>query len=452
MQRPSSESVSKAAFIVSLLAVAWLYGFVANEQGWFPSRLLHRAWNQARALTSDPAFVADRVYDRVGARVVRGERMEPGLTLVASVWEDFGWKPGLKLIDRRGRTVHRWPVDPTAIFSESYSGRRDLSDAAERSVHGAHLFRNGDILVNVEYVGTARLDACGNTVWKLMNGNHHSIARADDGSFWIPEFRRETPPTSPDYPDGFPGLDGSFYYHDYLARVSEGGKVRDRISVLDILYGNGLERYLAHTSGGGLSINYRPDLTHVNDIEPLAESVADDYPLFEAGDLLVSLRQLHLVFVVDPDTEQVKWHAHEPFIHQHDPDFTGNGWIGVFDNNQDGTRRGTMLGGSRIVALHPAADSMKIPFPTRHSEPLYTHVQGKWQQLPNGNILLTESGAGRVVEVTSDGRTAWEWFVEPYGESKIPEVTEGTRYPVTAERVASWPCSPGDPEPNDPTE
>ena len=87
------------------------------------------------------------------------------------------------------------------------------------------------------------------------------------------------------------------------------------------------------------------------------------------GDLLVSLRTPSLVFVVDPTSLEVKWTASTPFLHQHDPDFVGDGWIGVFDNNQDPTPRGTMLGGSRIVALSPSIDSMKTLFPTARSGP-----------------------------------------------------------------------------------
>lgn len=185
-------------------------------------------------------------------------------------------------------------------------------------------------------------------------------------------------------------------------------------------------------------------MTHLNDVEPLDVSIADEYPLFEAGDLLVSLRNLHLVLVVDPDSERVKWHASEPFVMQHDPDFMGDGWIGVFNNNRDLTGRGERLGGSRILALQPHMDSTRVLFPTADSDPFYTGTRGKWQRLENGNLLLTESNAGRVVEVSPDGRTVWEWAVEPYDESSMPAVTEGTRYPLTVDEVADWPCSPSD--------
>ena len=159
----------------------------------------------------------------------------------------------------------------------------------------------------------------------------------------------------------------------------------------------------------------------------------------------MSLRNLHLVFVVDPDTKAVKWHASRPFVNQHDPDFMGEGWIGVFDNRRDFTKRGRMLGGSRIVGVQPHTDSTNVLFPTAESDSFYTDVQGKWQRLDNGNMLLTEAQAGRVVEVGPEGQTVWEWIHEParkrYETPKVPEVTEGTRYDLTRADVASWPCS-----------
>jgi len=155
----------------------------------------------------------------------------------------------------------------------------------------------------------------------------------------------------------------------------------------------------------------------------------------------VSLRYIDLVFVLDPQSGTVKWHTRTSLIQQHDPDFVGDGWIGVFNNNSDYSERGTTLGGSQIVAFRSHADSMEIRFPTPHSGSLYTDTRGKWQKLANGNMLLTESNAGRIVEVTADGRTVWEWIKAPYDREQVPVVTKGTRYDIAEDDVAAWPCS-----------
>jgi hypothetical protein len=227
----------------------------------------------------------------------------------------------------------------------------------------------------------ARLDACGEVQWRLAEGTHHSIARAEDGTFWVPGVSNEPRASSENYPNGFPGLGGTAVWVDRLLRVSEDGTILQDINLLDILYRNGLERYIPKVLGleGQFpeSDDVPTDITHMNDIEPLSASMADEYPLFDAGDLVVSLRSLNLVFVVDPDTKTVKWHASDPFIYQHDPDFLGNGWIDVFDNNYDLTERGSMLGGSRIIGLRPHTGTTEIWFPTQRSDPFYTGLRGK---------------------------------------------------------------------------
>lgn len=437
-------SVDKVVFFLSLVLFAFLYGFAANSRGWFPASLLERAWKEARAVSpwhsQRPFFLFDRVYERQGARTLIPDEVDPALTLVASVFRDTtGWTPGLKLIDREGKVLHEWRVRPGKLIPDS--ANRKAAKVSNLSIDGSYLFPSGDILVNLEYGGTVRLDACSDLRWRLLEGGHHSIEREDDGSFWIPGTSKIGPAKSELYPNGYPGIKGPIY-HDEMLRVSPAGDVIERIKILDVLYENRLERYLPHAMWSRFEDKpYGQDVVHLNDIEPLSDTLAAEYPMFEAGDLLVSMRKANLVLVLDPESQEVKWHAYEPFIHQHDPDYLGDGWIGIFDNNQDGTERGTMLGGSRILALQPHTGSSKTLFPTPQSEQFYTHILGKWQKISNGNLLLTEAVTGRVVEVTPEGRTIWEWIVPPYDEKLVPNVTEATRVQIGRERVSRWPCS-----------
>ena len=363
-------------------------------------------------------IVRPRVYEE-GGSTERKSGIQPGFTLVTSWWEG---KKQVRLIDQTGRTLHKWEAPGSQLLPDSL----DLaSDPERRVLHGTYFFPNGDLLVNVEYTGTARLNSCGEVLWRMSEVNHHSIDRADDGSFWIPARN-----TDPESPPSFSGL-GEVNSLEQILRVMEDGEVVDRISVLDILYSNDLERFLARYGKG----------THLNDVDALPDSLADEYPLFESGDLAVSLRDVNLVFVFDPESGELKWHADRPFLRQHDPDFIGDGWIGIFDNRKEPTERGEMLGGSRIIAIQPHTDSTRILFPTERSDPFYTRIRGKWQMLENGNMLLTESQAGRVVEVAPSGETVWEWVHEPFSEKKVPAVTKATRVDLTREEVASWPCS-----------
>lgn len=429
-------NIAKRWFVLSLLALSFGYGFASHAWGLFPKTYIEQAWRQARRIYDPPnhARVEGKTYDRSGTSTLQPEKMQTGLTLLTSMWRnERGWKPGLRLVGSDGKALHKWRVDPKALF-----GAGIKINPSQTDVHGSLLLENGDVIVNLTYVGTARLNACGDVRWTLKEGGHHSVSQAEDGSFWVSAVSTEKKSASKNYPNGFPGLSEPVWV-DRILHVSENGEILDDISVLDIVYKNGLQRYIPKLGLGNRSGVGNPDVTHLNDVEPLSEDMSDEYPLFEAGDLLVSLHHINLVLVLDPKSKQVKWHTTGPFIRQHDPDFLGGGWVGIFDNNSDG-RGGDMLGGSRIVAIQPHSDSTKVLFSGSKLKRFYTPIRGKWQMLENGNMLLTESEAARVVEVSSSGDVVWEWIQKPHN-SKVPSVTEATRVDLSREQVASWPCS-----------
>jgi hypothetical protein len=431
------KNLERRVFSLSLVVLSILYGCVAAAMGWFPSGLVNIAYRQAEAILS-PHFMTAGVHERAGTRVLQPRLVQPGLTLVASMWRpDRKWLAGLRLLDGSGVEVHRWEVDPTEIFSSLpspgvrlWSRRIRLSEA---SIHGVHLFDNGDVVLNLESIGAARLDACGDVLWTLAERNHHSVDLDDDGSFWIPALDYLDDPVTLAQIGDYPGLEAPLIDNRIL-KVSAEGEVLEDIAMLEVVYRNGLQRYLARQE------LHTGDILHINDVEVLTQELAEEYPLFDRGDLLVSLRNTSLVLVFDPETLNVKWHVSDPLVHQHDPDFIGGGWIGVFDNARDQVG-GRMLGGSRILAFQPHTDSLRVLFPTTESEHFYTPLLGKWQLLGNGNLLLTEGRAGRVLEVDPSGRSVWEWIQERDDKGLVPEVTEGTRYALTPEQVAGWPCA-----------
>jgi hypothetical protein len=418
---------------MSISILAYVAGHMGARVGLAVNDVLDDAVRQLIDRVEAPEYMEPQVYDRHGAFEYLPDAIQPGLTLIASVWKRDGRPmPGLRLIDRTGAVLHAWWVEPSLIVPDSLKSQVSVEDL---HIHGAYLFDDGDVLVNVEYLGTVRLDACSAPLWVLTEGNHHSIAPAEDGSFWIPAVTPRLGPESGAYPHEFPWLNRPAYL-DRLLRVSPDGKVLTDKLLLDVVIANGLERYV-------FKAGHKEDweVTHLNDIDPLPSRLAPEFPMFEAGDLLVSLRNLDLVMVVDPDDWQVKWHSSDPFLGQHDPDFMPGGRIGVFDNSDDGSDRGNVLGGSRIVAIDPRTDSVAVLFPTPSSDAFYTAIRGRWQLLSNGNLLLLEASPGRVVEVAPDGRTVWQWIVETWDDSRTPAVTDAERLDLEPEDVRGWPCS-----------
>ncbi len=74
------------------------------------------------------------------------------------------------------------------------------------------------------------------------------------------------------------------------------------------------------------------DPWHFNKVDVLDPERAADYPGFEAGDMLISLRELNLVVVFRPSEARILWWRHGLFAAQHDASFI-EGQIEIFDNN-----------------------------------------------------------------------------------------------------------------------
>ena len=147
---------------------------------------------------------------------------------------------------------------------------------------------------------------------------------------------------------------------------------------------------------------FRRDPFHANDVEILGPDLADAFPMFEAGDIMISLRTPNLVAVLDPESLKVKWWQHGPWHRQHDPDFQPDGTITVFDNRLD-------FGHSQIVRIDPKTREWTRLFRGSDEIPFYTRTRGQHQVLANGSLLLTSTNSGRALEISPDGKLVWEF-------------------------------------------
>jgi hypothetical protein len=219
--------------------------------------------------------------------------------------------------------------------------------------------------------------------------------------------------------------------------VSDAGEVVEEVPISDIMVENGL-LHLMLLKGPGDVFRWG-EVVHINDIEELPDSIAERFPQFDGGDLVLSLRNLHLLMVVDPHDWTVKWHQMGPWIRQHDPDFQPGGTITIFDNRTDTPEQGSHLGGSQILELDPGTGAVQRLYGGLPEQEMFTDIQGKHQMLPNGNILITQAQAGRVLEVTDAGEIVWE-FINRYDDERVAVVTEAIRYPSSHFEVEDWTC------------
>lgn len=356
--------------------------------------------------------------------------MAPGLTFLAGM---FDGENQLRLLEPDGTPVRIWPASYTELFPDS-----EHLDNASRprrdwnvQIHGALALPDGSTLFNFDYAGTVRFDRCGEVQWTLNEMSHHSIEPSQDGGFWIPGRRRVNVVA------GFPPSE-SGYDEDLILKVSDSGQVLESVPIADIFVDSDLLHLLLLKGPG--TVFREGEIAHLNDIEELPDSIADSFPQFEGGDLVLSFRDEHLVVVVDPRTWTVRWHQVGPWIQQHDPDFQPDGTMTIFSNNNDNTSTGTHLGGSEIVELDPTTGTTRVLYGGVPGQEMHTPLLGKHQMLPNGNILITQAQRGRILEVTRDGELVWE-LINRHDDELVAVVTSATRYPPSYFEVEDWTCS-----------
>ena len=167
------------------------------------------------------------------------------------------------------------------------------------------------------------------------------------------------------------------------------------------------------------------DATHGNAVEETPE-----------GHILLSFRQTSTVMTVDRATGKVIWRwGPGELSHQHDPTVLENGNYLIYDNGEH-RLRGSCY--SRAVEMNPRTNQIEWEY--RGSPPLSFFSTGisSAQRLANGNTLITESSGGRILEVTPDGETVWEFINPARGQkagrspARLPSVRGGLNVPADA--------------------
>jgi hypothetical protein len=437
---------AKAMFVGSSALVIFAYGVAVGVYKIFPFNILkfgvdsiEQVWDEGPILLGahlaerPEAFLKPARHEGDGVTRMTEGRTAPGLTLLAGF---FANSNEIRLIRQDGAVIKRWPVR----FTEIFPNPNHIEPAEEipatdwnTDIHGALAFPDGSIVFNFEYKGMVKLDRCGNVQWTVPRMTHHSIDWANDGNLWVGG-RRYVKVSSPEL---LP-LEGP-YQEDTALKISPEGEILAEISVPRLFFENGLEYLLLANGQFDVSTVMGKDIVHLNDIEQLSPDMADRFPQFVVGDLLLSMRELNLIMVVDPETERVKWHQTGPWIRQHDPDFTVRGTISVFNNNTD-DNQGKIFGGSTIVEMDPGTREATVLYGARPGQDMYTSIRGKHQHLENGNILITESISGRVIEIDDQGEIVWE-YINRFDDDEVARLNDAIRYPEGYFSVEDWACN-----------
>src|SRR5207237_10285239 len=109
--------------------------------------------------------------------------------------------------------------------------------------------------------------------------------------------------------------------------------------------------------------------------------------------------------------------------------FTADGSVVLFDNLGNLRDAGGL---SRVLNVDPPTGEILWEYDGTETNPVYSSFNSGVDPLPNGNVLVTETSAGRIFEVTRDHEVVWDYraperiFME--GENRIPSLFSARRF------------------------
>lgn len=434
-----SESIPLIVFILSLLGLSCLYGIVAQRFQLFPAPLVASAYESLRSLKQSMAVYDSWAYiERDGRPLVPiydRDKTQPGLTKITGYGRDGVLTA--KVVDAQGQDVHRWNVDWFDVWPDAnHLTEEEIPHTRPgTTIHGALVTADGGLVFNYEKLGLVRLDACSRVVWRLPRRTHHSVFEDEQGNFWVPDLVWYH--DDADIP--WPGHRAPF--REYLIlKISPQGEILEQYSIMDLLLENHLPGLLYMSATGNMGVDVTDDTLHMNDVEVFPSTLQPG--VFEAGDVMVSLRNIHSIIVFNMASRKVRYLSVGKYIRQHDPDFIDGNHFSVFDNHNLQDLEPEPY--SRLVIESALDGSQQEYYAGSPGQRFFTMVQGKHQWLENGNVLLTVAAEGRAIEVSPGREIVWEYYLG-LSDDYIGAISEAERLPPEYDRAffdnASAGCS-----------
>jgi hypothetical protein len=321
------------------------------------------------------------------------------------------------LLDMHGKVKHRWAVPFSKIWPKPDHVPTPVKDSYV-SFFGCHLYPNGDLLAVLHGVqksavgyGLVKLDKDSNVIWSYPARIHHSIDVAPDGTIYTLQHE-----TVNSLPLGLQYIPAPCLV-DYLIALNPDGTLKNK--PLPLLEAFRDSPYAVHlhslepnkkqdNQSAPLTLRRfdeetrRQDALHTNTIQVLTPSMAQKFPEWKAGQLLLTMRNLDSIAVVDPERRTVVWAARGPWQALHDAQFLDNGNLLLFDNLG-------LAKGSRVIEYDPRTQAFPWVYSGENWGPFFTSERGMCQRLPNGNTLAVNSKAGEILEVSRQKEVVWSF-------------------------------------------
>ena len=334
----------------------------------------------------------------IAVTVSQPEKISEGLTLVPVTGT-----ASVILINNNGTILHRWNIDATR----------------------ARLLPNGNLLVvhgskwglDVEPWRSMRPTVTeytwnGDVVWShtMPDIAHHDIQRLDNGNSLFP-YRVIVPAN-----DKKSIIDRnrrlSKIRSDSIIEVNSEGETVWEWKAHEHLDLNECGRHACPSFKGSGAAKRSSDWTHINTTSIIPENKWYDKgdSRFKPGNILTLPRNWWTVLLIDKDTKQEVWRytgdykgglsgGHE--AHMIEKGLPGAGNILIFDNG-----RVHHAEESYVLEVNPS--TMKLEWVYDVGKQFFSKSAGSMQRFRNGNTLISEDVAGRILEVNKNKEIVWE--------------------------------------------
>lgn len=320
------------------------------------------------------------------------------------------------LIDMNGMVVQQWPVTRCQI---------------------GEILPNGNLMADSYGQGMEEITPLGEVVWKREDHTHHDFHVVDEDHIVTVRGKRPVQPCVPGIYEEDVAVDGS--RTDFIIGLNRKTNevewefdLSKHVQELHDLAGLPLPiPYRLMDSNGNLTKRGQEDWGHVNTVEVLPDTpIGRKDERFRAGNVLISYRALDIIAVCDIEKDKIVWAWGLGVLDgQHQPMMTDEGTILIFDN-------GTARGYSVALEIDPTTNTEVWRYEDRAE--FYSPYRSGVQRLPNGNTLIAECDAGRLIEVTPEKEIVWEYlnpFFDQRAGSQGLHIYRATRY--TDDQVAA---------------
>ncbi|MEM7543362.1 MAG: arylsulfotransferase family protein [Pseudomonadota bacterium] len=326
--------------------------------------------------------------------------------------------PTAYLINNRGELLHHWHVPFRTVWPEPAHIEFPVPDN-QVIFRKALLQHGGALLVLFEApghwpyaYGLAKINRDSEVLWTYAQQAHHDVLLTPDGD--IITLLHETRPLPI---EGLDDYAGHTIIDDVIVVLDHTGREKKRVSIIDAILNS---RYPGLLYADGQS----KDALHTNSVDWVTSAVASALPMLKTGQILVSMKAKSALGVVDLERGELVWAHRGGWRQQHAARFLGGRRIGLFDNEGHIGEGGY----SRIVEFDALTGAQLWSFGGHADLEIESRWRGSYQAFDNGNRLITESDAGRLLELSKDNEVVWEYVAPSEVEDKSPAVFWARRY------------------------